>query len=94
MWRPGALRLGDVHVDGADVAELLDRLLRVLERLAVLALLVGGLARPVALDRPGDDHRGAAGGRLRLREGAVDGRGVVTIDLDRVPVACPGPVGV
>ena len=84
---PGALGLGHVDVDGSDVAELLDRLLGILERLAVLALDVGRLGRAVALDRAGDDHRRTVGGRLGLGEGAVDRRDVVAVDLDRVPAA-------
>ena len=90
----GALGLGHVDVDRPDVAQLLDRLLRILERLAVLALDVGRLGRAIALDRARDDHRRTVGSGLGLGVGAVDGRDVVAVDLDRVPVAGSRPVGV
>ena len=94
MRGAGALGLGHVDVDGADVAELLDRLVRILERLAVLALDVGGLGGAVALDGARDDHRRPAGGRLGLGEGAVDLGDVVAVDLDRVPAGGLGALGV
>jgi hypothetical protein len=85
MGRGVALWLGDVDVNVADIAELLDRRVGILQRLAVLALDVGGLARAVALDRAGDDHRRAVGGGDRLGERLIDGLDVVTVDLQRLP---------
>ena len=87
MRYPGTVGLRDVDVDGADVAELLDRLVGILQRLAVLALFVGRLRRAEALDRPGDDHRRPVADRHRLCVGAVDRLDVVAVDLDRRPAA-------
>ncbi len=55
------LGLGDVDMDVADAAELGDRRVRVGERLAVVAGLVGDRLDAVALLGAGDDHRRLSG---------------------------------
>ena len=78
------LRLGDLDDDVPDAAELLDRLLGVVERLAVPPRLVLDRLDALALDRAGDDgHRPV--GRDRLPVCLVDLVDVVAVDLDRVP---------
>ena len=66
-------------------AQLGDRRVRVVERLAVEPVLVldGGDALP--LQRPGDHDRRLARRRDRVREGRVDRVEVVPVDLERVP---------
>ena len=79
------LGLGDVDRDVADPAELLDRGFRIVERLAVEAVLVLDRLHALALDRLGHDH----GRRARRLEGlgvrGVDRLHVVAVDLDRMP---------
>ena len=77
----------------ADAAELRDRALRVVERLAVPALVVLDRGHALALQRSREDRRRLAGLRLGLRVRAVDLLDVVAVDLDRVPAERAGPLG-
>ena len=93
---PHGARVGLLHLD-LDVpvaAELLDDLVRVVERLAVPPVLVLDLLRALALDRAGHDDDGLPGRRERLRVRAVDRLDVVAVDLDRVPAEGARPVRV
>ena len=81
----GCLRLRDVDMDVADAAELLDRRVRVVERLAMPAVLVLDGLDALALDRAGHDHRGASFCLCCLLVRPVDLLDVVPVDLDRVP---------
>ena len=76
-WRP--------QRDVADAAELLDRRVWVVERLAVPAVLVLDGLDALALDRAGHDHRRAACRLRRFLVRAVDLLDVVSVDLDRIP---------
>ena len=93
-----ALGLRDLDPQVALPAELLDRRVRVVERLAVEARLVLDRGHALALARPRDDHRRPALGLERLGVGAVDRLDVVPVDHDRVPAerlrALPVGVGV
>ena len=64
--RPLTLGLRDLDHDVADPAQLLDRLLGVVERLAVAAVLVLDRLHALALDRLRDDHGRQAGRLLGL----------------------------
>ena len=86
--------LGDVDREVALAAELLDRRLRVLDRLAVLAGQVLDRLDALALLRAGDDHRRLAGRLARLGVGGVDRVVVVAVDRDRVPAERLGPLDV
>jgi hypothetical protein len=86
------VRLRHVDDDVADAAELLDRGLGIVERLAVPALLVLDRLHTLALDRLGDDHRRRSLGRDRLCERRIDRLDVVAVDLDRVPAESLGPL--
>src|SRR5436190_711976 len=79
--------LGRRDVDGelAVAAELLDRPVRVLERLAVLAGLVLDGLHALALLGLGDDHRRLPRRLASLRVRRVDRVVVVAVDRDRVP---------
>src|SRR5439155_14531320 len=79
--------LGFRHVDDdvADPAELLDRRVGVVERLAVPAVLVLDRLDALALDRARDDDGRLTRRRRRLRIGGVDLLDVVAVDLDRMP---------
>ena len=79
----GGLR--DVDADVAHAAELRDRRLGVLERLAVEAVLVLDRLDALSLQRPGDHDRRLPRGRHRRGERLVDRLDVVTVDRDRVP---------
>src|SRR4029453_9312106 len=84
----------DVDGDVPDAAELLDRRVRIVERLAVPAALVLDRLDALALDRP-RDNQGRAARRLGgLAVGAVDLLDVVPVDLDRVPAEGAGPLDV
>ena len=76
---------GELHVQVALAAQLRDRGLGVVERLAVLAVLVLDRRDALALLRAGDDHGRLAGGGDRLGVGGGDLLHVVAVDLDRVP---------
>jgi hypothetical protein len=88
------VRLRDVHDDVAHAAELLDRLVRVVERLAVPTGLVLDLLHALALDRLCDDHGRLSRGLCSFCVGAIDRLDVVAVDLDRVPAEGAGAVGV
>ena len=75
-------------------AELRDRLLGVVERLAVLARLVLDGLDALALLRAGDDRRRLAGRLLGVAVGGLDRVDVVAVDLDRVPAERLGAVAV
>src|SRR5436190_19620877 len=79
------LRLADVDADVADAAQLLDRLVWVVERLPVPPLLVLDLLDALALDGARDDRRRLPVRLDRLRVGTVDLIEVVPVDLDRLP---------
>ena len=79
------LGLRDLDLQVALAAELGDRRLGIVERLAVEAGLVLDGRDALALERAGDDDRRPAGGLERLGVGAVDRLHVVAVDLDRVP---------
>ena len=78
-------RLGELHAHVALAAELLDRLLGVVERLAVLAGQVLDRLDALALLRAGDDRGRAALGGLGFGVGGLDRVDVVAVDRDRVP---------
>ena len=82
-----AVALGRADVDGelAVAAELLDRGVGVLDRLAVLAGEVLDRLDALALLGLGDDDRRLALGLARLGVGGVDRVVVVAVDRDRVP---------
>src|SRR3954453_13893095 len=88
--------LGRRDVDGelAVAPELFDRLVGVLERLAVLAGLVLDRLDALALLGLGDDHGRAALGLAGLRVGRVDRVVVVAVDRDRVPAERLGAANV
>ncbi len=88
------LGLRHVHDDVPLAAELCDRLLGVVERLAVPARLVLDRLDALALDRARDDHRRHALHRGGLAVGALDRADVVAVDLDRVPAERLRPVRV
>ena len=96
MWVAGDLRLGDLDVDVADAAELLDRPLGIGERLPVHAGQVGDSLHAVTLLGAGDDHGRAAGRVDGAGERPIDGRDIVSVDLDRLPAEGlrPATVGV
>ena len=83
--RLAGLRLCDLDADVADAAELLDRRVGIVERLAVPAVLVLDGLDALALDRARHDHRRAAGRLCRFLVRAIDLLDVVSVDLDRVP---------
>lgn len=78
-------RLLDLHVQVAHSAEFGDRLLGVRQRFAVQALAVLDGLDTLALERAGDDHGGLSRGGLGLGVRAVDGVGIVSVDLHGVP---------
>src|SRR5581483_6736874 len=92
--RLARLGLRDLDDEVGEPAELLDRGVRVGQRLAVPAFLVLDRLDALALDRPGDDHGRPAAGRRRLRVRGVDLLDVVTVDLDRVPAEGAGALDV
>jgi hypothetical protein len=92
--RLGGFGLGDLYGDVADASKLLDRVLGIVEGLAVPAGLVLHLGDALSFDRFGDYDRRLSSGARRFLVGAVDGGEVVAIDLDRVPAEGPGPAGV
>jgi hypothetical protein len=81
-------------VERALAAELLDRAFGVLQRLAVLALEILDLARPLSLLGPRHDDGRAAFDVRGLGECAVDLVDIVPVDLDRVPAEGPCALGV
>ncbi len=83
MARPGR-RLRDLDADVAHAAELRDRGLGIVQRLAVEAVPVLDRGHALALQRAGDDHDRLALERERLGVGAVDGLDVVPVHLQRV----------
>src|SRR5690242_19749477 len=85
MGRGVAFRLVDVDDDVPFAAELLDRRLGIVERLAVPAVLVLDRLDAAALDRARDDRGRATRRRQRLLVRAIDRVYVVTVDLDRRP---------
>ena len=85
LLRLAGLGLGDLDLEVAVAAELLDRGVGVVERLAVLAGQVLDRLDALALLGAGDDRRRLALGRLGLRVGGLDLVDVVAVDLDRVP---------
>ena len=87
--RLARLRLRHRDRDAPHSAELLDRRIGVVERLAVPAVLVLDRLDTLALDRARDDHRRPALRLLGLRVRALDLLDVVTVDLDRVPAEGP-----
>ena len=82
-------RLGDLNVNVAETAELLDRRVWIFERLAVPAVLVLDRLDALALDRARHDHRRAACRLSRFLVGAIDLLDVVSVDLDRIPAEGP-----
>jgi hypothetical protein len=80
------LRPRDVEDDVALAAELGDRRLRIVQRLAVPAFSVLDRLHSLAFDRARDDHSRAPAYRDRLLVHAVNGFDVVTVNLDRCPV--------
>src|SRR5207244_4063166 len=93
VWRLRRVRLRDLDAEVADAAELRDRLVRMVERLAVPAVLVFDLLDALALDRARHD-RGRLAGAERLLVRAVDRLDVVAVDLDRMPPEGPCAVRV
>src|SRR5829696_9764388 len=85
LVRIAALGRRDPHRDVALAAELRDRGLGIVERLAVLAGLVLDRRYALALLGPGDDHGRRPGRRDRLVERGGDRVDVVAVDGDRVP---------
>ena len=83
--RFGRRGLRDVDVDVAESAELRDRLVGVVEGLAVPAGLVLDRLDAFALDRAGDHDGRLARGAGSLRVRTVDRLDVVAVDLDRLP---------
>ena len=73
------------HDEAAQPAELLDRRVGILERLAVKPVAVLHGAHALALDRARDDRDRLAVARQRLLVGVVDLRDVVAVDLERAP---------
>jgi len=88
----GMVSVPDGNVFGG--AELLDRSLRMRQGLAVHPFFVFYFGHTAALDGTGDDGRGPAGGGQGLGVRPVDGRGIVTVDLDGVPAEGTDPPGV
>ncbi len=88
--RRAGLGRGDLDREVALAAELLDRRLGLVERLAVLAGLVLDGLDALALLRLGEDHRRLPGRRDRLVVGALDRVDVVAVDRDRVPAEALG----
>ena len=76
-WRPRSSRL-------RIAAELLDRLLGVVERLAVPALLVLDRLHALALDRLGDDH----GRRPVVASASRVGRSIASTSWPSISIAC------
>ncbi len=83
--RGAGLRRSEPHVDVALPAELGDRVLRLVERLPVLAGLVLDGLDALALHRLRDDDRGAAGRGRRGGVGRLDRLDVVAVDRQRLP---------
>src|SRR5205823_14330109 len=75
----------DLDADAAVAAELCDRRLRVVERLAVEAVLVLDRLDALPLDGSRDDHRRLARHLEGFGVRAVDRSGIVAVDLDRMP---------
>jgi hypothetical protein len=86
--------LCNLHRQITLAAELLDRLLGIIERLAVLTRLVLHGLDAATLLRAREDHARAAGRLDRVAVGAVDRVEVVSVDLDRVPPERLGAVSV
>ena len=91
---PAVGGLGDLDREVAHAAELLDRGVGILDRLAVLAGQILDRLDALALLRAGDDHRRLAGRLARLGVGGVDRGVVVAVDRDRVPAERLGPLDV
>ena len=90
----GGIGLGDLDRQVAIAPELLDRRVRVVERLAVLAGQVLDRLDALALLGAGDDRRRLALGGLGLGVGGLDLVDVVAVDLDRVPAEGADALGV
>ena len=88
------LRRRHPHAEVTRTAELLDRLLGLLERLAVLAGLVLHGLDAGALLGPGDHRGGPAVRQLSLAVGRVHGLNVVSVDRDGLPAEGPRALGV
>ena len=83
--------LRDLDAEVAQPAELGDRRLGILERLAVPAVLVLDRRHALSLQRPRDHDRRLPCRRDRAAERVVDRLDVVAVDLDRVPAERLGP---
>ena len=88
------LRLRNVDVDVPDPTELLDRRFRVVERLAMLAELVGHGLHAMALLGACDHDGRLSGGLDGAGVGPVDRGDVVPVDLDRLPAEGLGSTAV
>ena len=85
LLRVERIRFAHLDDDVPFAAELGDRFLRIVERLAVPAFLVLDRLHPLALDRARDDGGWTAGRCERFLVGAVDRVDVVSVDFDRRP---------
>jgi hypothetical protein len=92
--RLAGLGLGDLDGEVALAAELFDRRLSVVERLAVFAGLVLDRLDALALHRAGDDGRRLPGRGLGLGVGSLDRVDVVAVDRDRLPAEGLDPADV
>jgi hypothetical protein len=93
--RPCALvGLHHSYLQVARPTELRDRMLRILERLAVLIRQVLDRLDAAALERPRHDRGRNASGELGLPEGRVDRLDVVSVDRYGPPAECARPLDV
>jgi hypothetical protein len=83
--RPAAVWLGQRQHEVALAAQLGDRFLWVVERLAVLARLILDGPDALALLGAGEDRGRPSARGFRLRVRGLDRIDVVAVDLDRVP---------
>ena len=91
--RRGHIRLRHVDTEVPHAAELFDRLVRVVECLAVQAVLVLDLLDALALDRV-TDHDGRPPGRECFAVRTIDCLDIVALDFDRMPAERAGAVRV